>query len=108
MEKRNIVMCIILSFLTCGIYLYYWIYQLNKDMNYFAGEDDDTSGLLIIYIIITCGIYLFYWLYKKGQQMDSVREGTNNSLIFTLLGVFGLSIIPLAIMQDTINKTLDE
>lgn len=104
MKNRNIVLCIILSILTCGIYGWYWITQLNNDMCALTPEDSyQTSGVkVVVFSLLTCGIYSWYWLYKMGQKMDQIKPG-NHAILFLALGIFGLGIINYCIMQGEIN-----
>ncbi|MBO5101695.1 MAG: DUF4234 domain-containing protein, partial [Clostridia bacterium] len=63
-KKREIVACIIFSIITCGIYLLYWMYKMNDEINAITGTRDDTSGgIVILLIIVTCGLYGIYWSY---------------------------------------------
>lgn len=106
---RNIVVCIILTFITCGIYGLYWMYMLNKEINELAGEKEYTDGVLVIvFCIITCGIYGFFWNFKMGEQVDKINGNPdgNYNIIFLILSIFELAIVNHAIMQDTINKAI--
>ncbi|MBR1875743.1 MAG: DUF4234 domain-containing protein [Lachnospiraceae bacterium] len=108
--SRNIALCIILSIITCGIYTLYWIFVANDELNSISGDQDGTSGgLVLLFIIITCGIYGWYWNYKMGEKVDTIKnrmgiQSANSSVIFLLLDIFGLGIVSLALMQDTINR----
>ena len=108
--NRNIALCIILSIITCGIYTLYWIFVANDELNSISGDQDGTSGgLVLLFIIITCGIYGWYWNYKMGEKVDTIKnrmgiQSANSSVIFLLLDIFGLGIVSLALMQDTINR----
>ena len=42
--------------------------------------------------------------YKMGKAYMTVNGGSDNSLLFVLLGVFGFSIVNWAIMQNDINN----
>ena len=48
LKSRNIALCIILSIVTCGIYMWYWIVVLTDDTNQIAGEPGDTSGVMAL------------------------------------------------------------
>ena len=101
---RNIVVCVLLSIITCGIYGLYWMYTLNEYARAVAPNEWRTSGLTVILLsIITCGIYGLYWNYKMGKAYMTVNGGNDNSLLFILLSLFGFSIVNWAIMQNDIN-----
>lgn len=103
--NRNIVVCIILTFVTCGIYGIYWMYTLNQYACAVAPQEWKTDGMAVVLLsIVTCGIYGFYWNYKMGKAYSCANGGNDNSLMFVLLSVFGLSIVNYAIMQSDINN----
>ncbi|MBQ3061380.1 MAG: DUF4234 domain-containing protein [Lachnospiraceae bacterium] len=104
-EKRDIVKCIILSIVTCGIYGLFWFIKLTDDTNTVAGIPDGTSGVTaLVLTLVTCGIYGWFWAWKQGEKMDQITGTSNNGIIYILLQVFGLGIIAYAIMQDNLNK----
>lgn len=110
--ERNIALCVILSIITCGIYLYYWLYCLNEDLRTLTGNRNGTSGGVVIFLtLITCGIYHYYWLYKQGDTIDTikVRMGRPNGslgILYFILAFFGLGIVSYALMQNEINTLI--
>ena len=110
--NRNIILCIVLSFVTCGIYGIYWMIKLNDEINLLDGTPDDTSGgMVFLLTLITCGIYSFFWMYKMGGKVDNIKAGMGNasgsmqsSVLFLILNLLGLGIVNYCLMQDTINK----
>ena len=60
-KEKNIGLCILLSFVTCGFYCLYWLYCLAKDLNELCEsqgqEKGSDGGLVLILSIVTCGIY---------------------------------------------------
>ena len=108
MKQRNIVVCILLSLVTCGIYGIYWMLKLNDEINLLCGDTNATSGaLVVIFSLITCGIYGFYWMYKMGEKCDFIKGVQGSSgILYLLLGIFGLSIVDFCLIQDTINKSV--
>ena len=94
-KEKNLALCIILSIVTCGIYMYYWIVCLTDDTNEIAGEPEDTSGVIaLVLTIVTCGIYGLYWAYKRGVKFG---------VLYLILYIFG-GIIALALIQNEVNK----
>ena len=46
-EDRSLLMCILLSIVTCGIYSFYFVYKLAEDMNVLcAGDGEETAGYI--------------------------------------------------------------
>ncbi|MBQ2048328.1 MAG: DUF4234 domain-containing protein [Schwartzia sp.] len=109
---RSIGLCIVLTIITCGIYGIYWMYVLNEEINSLSGETNATNGgLVILFTILTCGIYSWYWLYKMGERSDVIKQNmgqasSSSAILYLLFGIFGLSIVAYAIMQDVINKAV--
>ena len=106
---RSIPLAIILSFVTCGIYMLYWIYMLNDEINELAQDETAPGGaLVLILIVLTCGIYGLYWYYRMGEKCDYIAQThTSNNILYLVLGIFGLGIVSVALMQDTINRVLE-
>ena len=46
MKQRNIVVCILLSLVTCGIYGIYWMIVLNDETNALSGRQGTSGGLV--------------------------------------------------------------
>jgi H+/Cl- antiporter ClcA len=106
---RSIPISIILSFVTCGIYMLYWIYRLNDEINELAQDETAPGGgLVIILTALTCGIYGLYWYYRMGEKCDYIAQThTSNNILYLVLGIFGLGIVSIALMQDTVNRVLE-
>ncbi|MBR4831007.1 MAG: DUF4234 domain-containing protein [Butyrivibrio sp.] len=74
---RSLLIVILLSLVTCGIYAYYFIYTLARDVNIACeGDGEETPGLLpfILLSMVTCGIYALYWYYKLGNRLANNAE----------------------------------
>lgn len=108
-KEKNLALCIILSIVTCGIYICYWIVTLTDDTNAIAGEPEDTSGVLaLVLTIVTCGIYGLYWAYKRGEKIDKAHQlngqaASNGGVLYLILYIFG-GIIAFALIQNEVNK----
>lgn len=71
-DDRGLLSYILLSLITCGIYSYYFIYQIAKDVNIACeGDNESTQGLVgfVLLNMITCGIYSWVWYYKLGNRL---------------------------------------
>ena len=109
LEKRDIALTIILSIVTCGIYGLYWFVKMTDEANRISGEDGTSGGMALLFGILTCGIYYFYWNYKMGQKLVTAGKthGKNiedNSVLYLVLSLFGLSIVSYALIQNDLNK----
>lgn len=94
---RSLVMYILLSLITCGIYGWYFLYCMARDVNIAcAGDGENTPGLakLILLSLVTCGIYGYYWYYKLGNRLAanaprygmSFQENGSTVIIWCVVG----------------------
>ena len=106
---KNIVTCIILSVVTCGIYGIYWMVCLNNDIAALTGRQRITGGMLILLSIVTCGIYTWIWMYNQGTDIDALKtqrgvQSSGTAVLYLVLSLFGLGIVSYALMQNEINN----
>ncbi len=103
-KERNIIVCIILTFVTCGLYGIYWMIAI-QDESLRAAKEEGPSGLVVFLLtLITCGIYGIYWAYVLGNRVDTIKGKDGNSgIIFVLLSLLGFSIVNNCIAQAAIN-----
>jgi len=109
LTKREIVVAVILSILTCGIYAIYWFIVMTDDANKVSGDYSTSGGMAFLFSILTCGIYGIYWHYKMGQKLYLAGKTYNkdindNSIIYLILGLFGFGIVSYCLIQNDLNK----
>lgn len=113
---RSLILYIVLSVLTCGIYGYYFLYKMALDVNVACeGDGETTPGLLpfIIFSFLTCGIYSFVWEYKLGDRLKNnagrygimFAESGGTILMWDLFGVLLCGIGPFVAMNILIKNT---
>lgn len=113
---RNIVMYVLLTIVTCGIYGYWFIYQLAQDVNEMCKDDGQKTGGLLAFILlsyITCGLYAYYWYYQLGNRLQAnasrygitVPESGTTILLWCLVGLLVCGIGPLVAMHFIIKNT---
>lgn len=113
---RSLLVYILLSFVTCGIYAWYFIYALARDVNIAcAGDGRSTAGLLklVIFSFLTCGLYGIYWYYSLGNRLayNAPRYGLNfqengtTILLWYLVGLVLCGVGPLVAMYIIIKNT---
>lgn len=106
MKKRNIILMVILTLITCGIYgLYVW-YKIMKEINSLQ-SDGDSAVVDFLLILITVGLWGIYCFYKYSRKMASLGM-EDLSLIVTILGALSFGIIAVIIIQNTINQYIDK
>ena len=109
LEERNIVTCILLSIITCGIYGIIWLINMANDVNTISDEKGPSGGMVVLFTIITCGIYGIYWVYKAGQNMYAAgkkygKDTADNSVLYLVLAILGLQIVDYCLIQSELNR----
>ena len=64
---RSIPIMFLLNFITCGIYHYYWIYNVSLEVKKFTSRKYISPELELLLSILTCNIYSIYWYNKYGN-----------------------------------------
>lgn len=106
-KKRNIVTAIILSIITCGIYMIYWAIMLAKEA--VSVNDSNDNGLVEILLMIFLpflGFFLAEQKLAKGCAAKGIAHN-DNSILYLILGLVGLGIVNFAMMQNDLNKIVD-
>lgn len=108
-QRREIVTCILLSFITCGIYGIVWFINLTDDVAYLSEDPEFNGAKAFLFTLITCGIYSFFWAYKLGKDIKIAQEkhnlpATDNSTLYIILNLFGLGIVTYCLAQNEINN----
>ena len=114
--NRGFLKLLLFSFITLGIYSYYFIHKMAKEANL---DDESTRrvGGLIAYILlsmITLGIYSWIWNYRVCEKFaNAVRRGGKSPriigsgwLLWTLLGSL-IVIGPLVALVKEIHSWND-
>lgn len=107
-KKRNIVTCIILSLITCGIYAIYWAIMLAKEA--VSVKDPADSGVLEIVLMLFLP-FLGFFLAEKKLTEGCAAKGIaheDRSIIYLILGLLGLSIVNYCLMQNDLNGLANE
>lgn len=115
---RSLLMYILLTVVTCGIYGFIFIHELAKDVNQMCAEDGDKVGGLgafILLSLLTCGIYSYYWMYKIQNRLNmagprygvQIPENGTTVLVWYIVGMllcFICSYIGMNIVITSANK----
>lgn len=113
---RGLLMYIVLTIITCGIYSYYFLYAMARDVNIACeGDGKNTGGLLafILLSFITCGFYALYWYYSLGNRLAanapryglSFQENGTTVLLWYLVGALLCGIGPYVAMHFLMKNT---
>lgn len=96
MKNRDLVVMVLLTIVTFGIYALYWQVSTKIELNK-RGATIPTAWLLIVPIVN------IWWLWKYSEGVDKETNGTYSTVIaFILLVLLGL--IGSMIIQHEFNK----
>jgi hypothetical protein len=108
---REPIMVLLFGFLSCGIYIYYWLYKVSEETQTELGiMGQETSPTMeLVFSIVSCGIYFIYWIYKYSKLIYDAQTVNNlpaedNSMLNLILSIFGLGIVSVFLMQSSLNK----
>lgn len=112
---RSLLMYILLSIITCGIYSWIFIYGLAQDANEVCDGDGQKTGGLVAFILlgyITCGIYQLVWWYKLCNRMAAnaprygltFQENGTTFLVWQLFGALLCGIGPFIALHIVIKN----
>lgn len=107
---RSIALCVILSLLTCGFYALYWLYCVVNDLRDASNSSTEPDGGTVLLLsILTCGIYQLIWFYRAGEQVSEVkynagRGASSDGWLYLLLAILSSGLIPLALIQNELNR----
>jgi len=111
-KNRSIVSVILLSLFTCGIYPIFFNYTVQEEMRQECPELNLAGGAVTVLLtFVTCGIYGIYWMYVTAKNLDYVVSRdtgmpSDDTLLFTLIGIFLTPIAFYALVQNKINNLL--
>ena len=103
-KNRNIVTCILLTIITCGIYGIYWFIMLAKEA--VSVKDPADNALLEIILMLFLpfvGIFLTEKKFAEGCAARGIPH-SDNSILYLVLGLFGLGIVGVCMLQNDLNK----
>lgn len=109
---RHIMLYLLLTIVTCGIFEIVWFYLIAADINKLCvarGRRPLTDPILVlVFSFITCGIYPIYYFWKAGTTLYELNDGRTPS-VGVIAAILGLILQPaaLAILQDQINGMVE-
>ncbi len=113
---RSLLIMVLLSIVTCGIYFYIFLYMLIKDVDTACQGDGQSTPdfwIFLLLSVVTCGIYSFIWYYKLGNRLcdncarygNPVPENGTTVLLWMLLGQFVCMVGPFIAWHIIITNT---
>jgi hypothetical protein len=103
-KNRNMIVQVILTIITLGIYTIYWFYQISMEMKNIANDTYASPALWTVLLFIPFGAFYSYYKFSELYERISV-EKFNRWLLFVLYLVFSPAVW--FIVQTDLNKRAD-
>lgn len=112
---RSPALILLLTLVTCGLYLIYWYYQVYEEMQQLHGLSPTGNDFFVdlLIVIITCGIWGIYVDFAISEKLNIIQkkynlphnDTTTTAILLDLAGfIVGLTnIITSMIHQDQLN-----
>ena len=103
-KQRNLVTCILLTLVTCGIYGIYWVVMLAREA--VSVKDPQDSAILEIVLMLFLpflGVFLVEKKFAEGCAAKGIPH-TDNSILYLILDLVGLGIVSICMLQNDLNK----
>ena len=106
-DRRDILLSVILMFVTCGIYGIYQLYKIGDELNQHAGAGLN-PGLDILLTFLTCGLWAIYVHYRYASALKELTEREGVPVVdlvvpAVVLTVFGFAWVSMILMQNELN-----
>ncbi len=111
-EPRNIVLYVILTFVTCGIWGLVWFFQLGGDIQTLRGDDKPNTLVDFLLTILTCGLWGIYVAYQwplllqEPARDRGIHVDNNLPVISLVLYFLGFAFVSLILVQSVANQAL--
>jgi len=103
-KNRNIVTCIILTVITCGIYGIYWAICLARDSVSVKDPADSAVLEIVLFLFLPfLGFFLAEQKFAQGCAAQGIPH-KDNSVLYLILGLVGLGIVNYCMMQNDLNQ----
>ena len=110
---RDILVNLLLTVITCGLYNIYWNYREMLVVNGLLKREEFNFATWLLFSFLTCGIYHMFYEYRMGLAIQEIQEmygqpkDPNLPVVSLGLSIFGLTVVADAIQQHFINKLYD-
>ena len=91
-SPRSIILYLLLTILTCGLFEIFWLYATVSDINRMCQRrgirEIGDPIIVVVLTFVTCGIYSIYYFWKAGQALYRLSGGTrsDNSVLLAVSG----------------------
>lgn len=103
MKKRSILVMIVLSLVTFGIYPIYWQCSFQNQLKKVTGKGFGGVGHFFM-CIFTFGIYSIYWNYAAGKRLVAAGAKSDHAILYLVLSLIGVGFVNMFVMQNQANE----
>ena len=108
-RERHPALVLGLSLLTCGIYAFVWLWQVETEIKQELGREDLNPTLDVLLCIVTFGLWGVYLAYRLPHDIAAVQRrrgatASDLSIVSLLLAVTGFWFVSLALCQHELNN----
>lgn len=112
MTNRNIALVVVFSIISCGIYMFYWIYKTSEELEMEGQTGALAAPVILILSVFLSGIgFLLYGMYADANvNAIKAKRGiptTDNKVLWMVLG-FIIPIVLVIFVQMEINNLYPE
>jgi uncharacterized BrkB/YihY/UPF0761 family membrane protein len=101
--RRNLLLQVLWSVLTLGMYVIYWFYITSKEMAEYLGRDESVTLWTFLFGFPPFCLYSYY---KQGELYELISDGAVNRWITVILWIFFPPAVWL-IVQNKLNELAD-
>jgi hypothetical protein len=111
--KREPIMVILLTFITCGIYSFYWHYKTGDELRLATGRPDIINPVFV-FVSICCPPVMLYYIYTMDKALMELstqrgKQYSSNFMLWILLCLLGVGLfVEMFMVQDKLNDIWDD
>ena len=73
-EIRDPIMTLVLTWVTCGIYYWYWMYKASEEINAGLGREEYDPGMELLLAIVTFGLWVIWWDWRVSESIYEMEQ----------------------------------
>jgi hypothetical protein len=112
-EQRNSGMVLLLTFVTCGIYYFWWLYKTSEEIQRTLGDTTVSPGTDLLLAIVTCGLWAIYLQHRNVTKIHQAllsrdpyrKDSSQTILLLNLLAFVGIptNLFAIYMVQEEFN-----
>lgn len=115
-SERSAAFVLLMSLVTCGLYLCYWYYEIYNDLKELHGTTPTGNDYFLdfLLVIVTCGLWGVYVDYAISDKLNAIQDNAgmpanDTTTLAIILDVMAFAVgltnlITSMIHQDQVNK----